>query len=146
MGFFLVTDVPERRVVQYRRVSESGESVVYLADESILGKAVGSMPFADKTGIAAQSAGVLFEVPYLADMGDVYISVQPADAAAGATLKIEAKAGTKPYKYQWYKNSMQVVNVPDTGGSLVAGDAGKYFCVVTDATGKEVVSVAAEVK
>lgn len=52
MGFFKVTDVPSRRVVQYARVSGSGENVVFIEDESVLGAPVDDMPFADKTGIA----------------------------------------------------------------------------------------------
>ena len=51
-GFFTVTDVPSRRVVQYKRVSGSAEGAVYLEDESVLGKAVDEMPYSDKTGIA----------------------------------------------------------------------------------------------
>ena len=54
-GFFEVTDVPERRVVQYKRVSSSGSNVVYIADESILGAALDEMPYADKTGLAIVS-------------------------------------------------------------------------------------------
>ena len=52
MGFFKVTDVPSRRVVQFARVSGSGENVVSIGDESVLGTPVDDMPFADKTGIA----------------------------------------------------------------------------------------------
>lgn len=145
-GFFLVTDLPKRRVVQYKRVSSVATDAVYIADESVLGNAVDEMPFSDKTGIAVSGGGTLFEVPYLADAGDVYFAVQPADAAVGAVLTVEVKAGKKPYAYQWYKDDKQVVNVPESGSTLKAGTAGKYFCVATDAEGIEAVSKAAEVK
>ncbi|ARK07368.1 neck whiskers protein [Salmonella phage SE40] len=65
MGFFKVKDVPSRRVVQYSRVSGAGEGVVYIKDESVLGESVDEMPFADKTGLATISDGILYEVPYL---------------------------------------------------------------------------------
>lgn len=144
-GFFTVTDVPARRVVQYRRVSDGSSSAVYIADETLLGAAVDSMPFADKTGIAAGSTGTLYEVPYLADVGDVYFAVQPAAVSVGGTLKAEAKAGTAPYAYQWYKDDQLVINVPATEGALVAAAAGKYWCVVTDAAEGSAVSEAVEV-
>lgn len=144
-GFFTVTDVPARRVVQYRRVAASQDGAVYLADESVLGTAVDAMPFVDKTGIATSVGGTLFEVAYLPDAGDVYFYLQPVDSKVGATLKVEAKAGTAPYAYQWYKDDQQVVNVPATEGELVASAAGKYWCVVTDAAGGSAVSTAVEV-
>lgn len=141
-GFFLVTDVPNRRVVQYKRVSGSGEGAVFIADESVLGSAVDEMPFADKTGIALGAAGVLFEVPYLPDAGDVYLAVQPEDAKVGDTLTATAKAGNAPYVYFWYKDDKQVVNVPSVAGELVASDAGQYWCVAQDAIGDVAVSKA----
>lgn len=144
-GFFLVTDIPSRRIVQYKRVTHPGDNTAYIEDESVLGKAVDLMPYADKTGIAVASAGTLYEVPYLPDAGAVYISKQPVDSIAGDTLTAEAKAGVSPYYFQWYKDSKQVVNVPSTAGKLVAADAGEYFCVVTDSTGAQAVSVAAKV-
>lgn len=145
-GFFAVTDLPNRRVVQYKRVSGVMHDAVYIEDESVLGAAVDEMPYADKTGIAVTGGGTLFEVQYLADAGDVYFAVQPVDASVGAALTVEAKAGKKPYAYQWYKDDKQVVNVPESGSTLKAGTAGKYFCVATDADGIEAVSKAAEVK
>lgn len=145
-GFFLVTDLPARRVVQYKRVSGSTTGAVYVADESVLGDAVDAiMPYADKTGIAIPAGGTLFEVPYLAGAGDVYFSTQPKDSKAGATLSAEAKAGTAPYIYQWYKDDKQVVNVPDGGASLKASEPGKYWVVVVDADGVSAVSAAAVV-
>ena len=77
MGFFKVSDIPARRVVQYVRVSGHGENVVYIEDESVLGSPVDEMPFADKTGIPIPAAGMVFEVDYLPDAGDVYFAVQP---------------------------------------------------------------------
>lgn len=145
-GFFTVTDLPARRVVQYKRVSGSVDGAVHIEDESVLGAAVDAMPYADKTGIAISAGGTLFEVPYLADAGDVYLSLQPVDSAAGDTLTVEAKAGTAPYVYFWYKDDKQVVNVPDGGASLNASEPGSYFCVVQDAMGDEAVSRAVEVK
>lgn len=144
-GFFTVTDVPARRVVQYRRVAASQDGAVYLADESVLGTAVDAMPFVDKTGIATSVGGTLYEVPYLADAGDVYFATQPKACAVGGTLKAEAKAGAAPYAYQWYKDDQQVVNVPAKAGELVAAAAGKYWCVVTDGAGGSAVSEAVEV-
>lgn len=146
-GFFTVTDVPARRVVQYKRVSHSGEGVTYVSDEAILGNPINEMPYADKTGLAITSEyfGMVYEVPYLEDAGDVYFATQPVDSAAGATLTVAAKAGTTPYSYQWYKDDKQVVNVPDSGASLAASDAGSYYCVVTDAKGVQAVSKAAVV-
>ncbi|EBC7361152.1 hypothetical protein C8446_22610 [Salmonella enterica] len=148
MGFFKVQDVPARRVVQYSRVSGNGENVVYIEDESILGVAVDAMPYVDKTGLAVTSGyfGMVYEVPYLEDAGDVYFATQPEDSEAGATLTAAAKAGTRPYSYQWYKDDKQVVNVPDGGASLKASEPGKYWVVVTDAAGGSAVSRAAEVK
>ncbi|KAF2282290.1 hypothetical protein GH714_044134 [Hevea brasiliensis] len=37
---------------RYKRVSSSGDSSVYLEDESVLGDAVDAMPFVDKTGLS----------------------------------------------------------------------------------------------
>ena len=145
-GFFTVTDLPARRVVQYKRVSGSVDGAVHIDDESVLGVAVDAMPYADKTGIAISAGGTLFEVPYLADAGDVYFATQPVDSAAGSTLSAEANAGTVPYAYQWYKDDKQVVNVPDGGASLKASEPGKYWVVVTDAAGGSAVSQAVEVK
>lgn len=144
-GFFTVTDLPARRVVQYKRVSGSATGAVYVADESVLGDAVDAMPYADKTGIAISHGGTLFEVSYLADAGDVYFSTQPKDSKAGSILTAEAKAGTSPYIYQWYKDDKQVVNVPDGGASLKASEPGKYWVVVVDADGVTAVSAAAVV-
>lgn len=148
-GFFTVTDVPSRRVVKYKRVSGSAEGAVYLEDESVLGKAVDEMPYADKTGIAVSSGGALFEVPYLEDAGDVYFAAQPQDAElqdGSANLTVSVKAGKAPYTYQWYKDDKQVVNVPDGGEKLKVTEPGKYFAVVTDAEGAQAFSRAAEVK
>lgn len=144
-GFFTVTDLPARRVVQYRRTSSVTSGAVYVTDEALLGAAVDEMPFADKTGIAAGTTGTLYEVPYLADVGDVYFATQPKSCAVGGTLKAVAKAGTAPYTYQWYKDDQQVVNVPAKAGELVAAAAGKYWCAVFDAAGVSAVSEAVEV-
>lgn len=149
MGFFTVHDVPARRVVQYKRVSGSADGAVHLEDESVLGKAVDEMPYADKTGITVKSGGALYEVPYLEDAGDVYFATQPQDAQLGSTstiLTATPKAGKVPYTVQWYKDDKQVVNVPDGGEKLKVTEAGKYWAVVTDADGKQAVSKAAEVK
>lgn len=143
-GFFTVTDSPERRVVQYKRVSSSPEGAVYIADESVLGDAVDAMPFSDKTGISG-SAGTTYEVPYLDGAGNVYFSLQPADGKVGGTLKAEVKAGTAPYSVKWYKDDMQVVNIPDSSLSLKVLEAGKYFLTVIDANGVQAVSKAAVV-
>lgn len=147
-GFFAVTDVPTRRVVQYKRVAHSGDDVIYVADEAVLGTPLNEMPYSDKTGLTAVSAhsGVTYEVPYLEDAGDVYFATQPEDSEAGATLTAAAKAGASPYTYQWYKDDKQVVNVPDGGASLKASEPGRYWIVVTDAAGVSAVSKAAEVK
>ncbi|EGK7969283.1 hypothetical protein IO200_003407 [Salmonella enterica] len=149
MGFFKVQDVPARRVVQYSRVSGSAENVVYIEDESVLGSPVDEMPFAAKTGIPVPAAGMVFEVEYLEDAGDVYFAVHPEDAQLGSTttaLTATPKAGKSPYTIQWYKDDKQVVNVPDGGEKLKVTEAGKYWAVVTDADGNKAVSKAAEVK
>lgn len=138
-GFFLVTDVPNRRVVQYQRVTGVREGTVFIVDESVLGAPVDEMPFADKTGTALASAGILFEVPYLPDAGDVYFAVQPT---AGDVLTATAKAGTKPYAYQWYKDDQKVINSPNVAGKLTVSEPGSYWCVVTDAEGYQAVSQA----
>ena len=145
-GFFQVTDVPERRVVQYKRVNAPGVGVVFLDDEAVLGAPVDDMPYADKTGIGVSGGGVLFEVQYLPDAGRVYFAVQPEDCAVGATLTATAKAGQAPYTFQWYRDDKQVVNVPESQGELVAGVAGKYWVVVTDAGGEQAVSKAVTVE
>lgn len=147
-GFFTVVDVPARRVVQYKRVAHSGDDVIYVEDEAVLGDPINQMPYADKTGLAVTSGyfGMVYEVPYLADAGDVYFATQPVDSTSGSTLSAEAKAGTAPYAYQWYKDDKQVVNVPDGGASLKASEPGKYWVVVTDSAGGSAVSQAAEVK
>ena len=145
-GFFQVTDAPERRVVQYKRVNAPGVGVVFLDDETVLGAPVDDMPCADKTGIGVSGGGVLFEVPYLPDAGRVYFAVQPEDCAVGETLTATAKAGQAPYTYQWYRDDKQVVNVPESAGELVAGVAGSYWAVVTDAGGEQAVSKAVTVE
>lgn len=148
MGFFSVTDVPGRRVVQYKRVSSSGDSSVYLEDESVLGDAVDAMPFVDKTGLSVSAGGALYEVPYLEDAGDVYFAVQPESTELGSkatSLTATPKAGKAPYTIQWYKDDKQVVNVPDGGESLSVTEGGKYWAVVKDADGKEAVSKVADV-
>lgn len=148
MGFFKVTDVPSRRVVQYARVSGSGENVVFIEDESVLGAPVDDMPFADKTGIALLAAGMLYEIPYLADAGDVYFSAQPQDAElvdGSATITVEVKAGRAPHVLTWYKDGKEVVNAPEEALSLTVNAAGEYFVKVTDADGVEAVSKAAKV-
>ena len=149
MGFFKVSDIPSRRVVQYKRVSGSAEGAVYLEDESVLGKAVDEMPYADKTGIKVSSGGALFEVPYLEDAGDVYFAVQPLDTElkdGSAKLAVSVKAGKAPYSHQWYKDGQPVVNVPAVDGELTVTQAGKYFVKVTDADGVEAVSKEATVE
>lgn len=154
-GFFSVTDIPARRVVQYKRVSGivSGtvEGNVYVEDESVLGDPINEMPFANKTGLAVTSGyfGMVYEVPYLEYAGDVYFATQPEDAQLGSTastLTATPKAGKSPYTVQWYKDDKQVVNVPDGGEKLKVTEAGKYFAVVTDTDGVQAVSKAAEVK
>lgn len=148
MGFFKVTDVPSRRVVQYARVSGSGENVVFIEDESALGVPVDEMPYADKTGIALTAAGMLYEIPYLEDAGDVYFSVQPQDQElvdGSAVITVEVKAGKAPYALAWYKDGKEVVNAPEEALSLTVNAAGDYFVKVTDAGGVEAVSKAAKV-
>lgn len=148
-GFFSVTDIPARRVVQYKRVSNSADGAIYLEDESVLGDAVDAMPFVDKTGLKVSAGGAVYEVPYLEDAGDVYFATQPEDAQLGSkatALTATPKAGKAPYSVQWYKNDKQVVNVPDGGEKLSVTEPGKYWAVVTDADGKTAVSQAAEVK
>lgn len=149
MGFFKVSDIPARRVVQYVRVSGHGENVVYIEDESVLGSPVDEMPFADKTGISIPAAGMVFEVDYLPDAGDVYFSVQPHDTElkdGSAKLTVSVKAGKAPYAHQWYKDGQPVVNVPAVDGELTVTQAGKYFVKVTDAAGVEAVSKEATVE
>lgn len=147
-GFFKVTDLPARRVVQYKRVSGSVDGAVHIADESVLGEPVDKMPYADKTGIAIEAGGTVFEVPYLEEAGDVYFVTQPEDAALAdgkAKLTAEAKAGTAPYSYQWYKDGLPVVNIPAVDGELTVTQPGKYFVKATDAKGVEAVSKEASV-
>lgn len=148
-GFFLVSDIPARRVVQYKRVSSTVEGAIFLVDDSLLGTAVDAMPFVDKTGLGVAVGGMLYEVPYLPDAGEVYFATQPmaGDGSDGAfVLSVSAKAGKAPYVYQWYKDDKQVVNVPDAGASLTATESGKYWCVVTDASGVQAVSEAADIE
>jgi len=147
-GFFQVTDVPERRVVQYKRAPGADNGAVYLEDESVLGEAVDAMPFVDKTGLQVAKGGALYEVPYLADAGDVYFTTQPESVQLGDTAKTltaAPKAGKAPYSVQWYKDDKQVLNVPDGGEKLKVSEPGKYWAVVTDADGKTAVSQAADV-
>lgn len=147
MSFFQVTDIPERRVVQYKRTSGDVDGAVFMPDESKLGEAIDAMPYADKTGLSG-SAGTTYEVPYLPDAGAVYFSVQPESRQLNKTvatkLTAEAKAGKAPYAYQWYKDDKQVVNVPSGDGTLSVTEPGSYWVVVTDADGVQVVSKAAE--
>ena len=149
-GFFLVSDVPARRVVQYKRASGGdGNYGVYIADESVLGTTVDAMPFVDKTGLGVAVGGTLYEVPYLPDAGAVYFAAQPYGASGNADavhMEVEVKAGKAPYSYQWYKDDKQVVNVPAAGASLTVTETGKYWCVVTDADGVQAVSEAADVE
>lgn len=149
MGFFKVSDIPARRVVQYVRVSGHGENVVYIEDESVLGSPVDEMPFADKTGIPIPAAGMVFEVDYLPDAGDVYFAAQPQDTElkdGSAKLTVSAKAGKAPYSHQWYKDGQPVVNVPAVDGELTVTQVGKYFVKITDADGVEAVSKEATVE
>lgn len=147
MSFFQVTDIPERRVVQYKRTSGDVDGAVFMPDESKLGEAIDAMPYADKTGLSG-SAGTTYEVPYLPDAGSVYFSVQPESRQLNKTvatkLTAEAKAGKAPYAYQWYKDDKQVVNVPSGDGTLSVTEPGSYWVVVTDADGVSAVSKAAE--
>lgn len=149
MGFFKVSDIPARRVVQYVRVSGHGDNVVYIEDESVLGSPVDEMPFAGKTGIPIPAAGMVFEVDYLPDAGDVYFAVQPQDTElkdGSAKLTVSVKAGKAPYSHQWYKDGQPVVNVPAIDGELTVTQAGKYFVKVADADGVEAVSKEATVE
>lgn len=149
MGFFKVSDIPARRVVQYVRVSGHGENVVYIGDESVLGSPVDEMPFVNKTGILIPAAGMVFEVEYLPDAGDVYFAVQPQDTElkdSSVKLTVSVKAGKAPYSHQWYKDGQPVVNVPAVDGELTVTQAGKYFVKVTDADGVEAVSKEATVE
>lgn len=146
MGFFKVSDIPARRVVQYVRVSGHGENVVYIEDESVLGWPVDEMPFADKTGIPIPAAGMVFEVDYLPDVGDVYIAGQPADGVAGDLVSVSARGGKEPYAFQWFFNGQMVVDLSTPEYALKATKPGKYFVKVTDADGVQAVSKAAEVK
>lgn len=144
-GFFLVTDIPQRRVVQYKRVAHSMDGAVYINDDSVLGAAVDVMPYADKTGIAESVVGTLYEVAYLPDAGDVYFAAHPMSAegnADDARISVEVKGGRKPYRLQWYKDDKQVVNVPESTTHLDVSDSGSYFCVATDADGVQAVSQA----
>lgn len=149
-GFFAVTDIPARRVVQYKRTSGDVDGAIYVADDSVLGESIDEMPYADKTGLAVKSSysGMLYELPYLPDAGDVYFSTQPESRALNKTvatkLTAEAKAGKGPYTYQWYKDDKQVVNVPSGEGSLSVTEPGKYWVTATDANGVQVVSQAAD--
>lgn len=147
-GFFVVTDIPSRRVVQYKRVSGSVDGTVHITDESVLGEPVDKMPYADKTGITIEAGGTVFEVPYLEDAGDVYFATQPEDAQLGTTattLTASPRAGKGPYSIQWYKDDRQVVNVPDGGEKLKVTESGSYYAVATDADGKQAFSKAANV-
>ena len=149
MGFFKVSDIPARRVVQYVRVYGHGENVVHIEDESVLGSPVDEMPFADKTGIPVPAAGMVFEVEYLPDAGDVYFAVPPQNTElkdGSAKLTVSVKAGKAPYSHQWYKDGQPVVNVPAVDGELTITQAGKYFVKVTDADGVEAVSKEATVE
>lgn len=149
MGFFRVSDIPARRVVQYVRVSGHGENVVYIGDESVLGSPVDEMPFADKTGIPIPAAGMVFEVDYLPDAGDVYFAAQPQDTGlkdGGAKLTVSVKGGKPGYDYTWYKDGKEVVNIPYTEGTLTVTQSGKYFAKVIDAYGVEAVSKEATVE
>ena len=149
MGFFKVSDIPARRVVQYVRVSGQGENVVYIEDESVLGSPVDEMPFADKTGIPIPAAGMVFEVDYLPDAGNVYFAKHPADTAlkdGSASISVTVKGGKPGYDYTWYKGGKEVVNIPYTEGSLTVTQAGKYFAKVIDADGVEAVSKEATVE
>lgn len=149
MGFFKVSDIPARRVVQYVRVSGHGDNVVYIEDESVLGSPVDEMPFADKTGIPVPAAGMVFEVDYLPDAGDVYFAVHPQDTKlkdGSAKLTVSVKAGKAPYSHQWYKDGQPVVNIPAVDGELTVTQAGKYFVKVTDANSVEAVSKEATVE
>lgn len=148
-GFFSVTDIPARRVVQYKRVSTPADGAVYLEDESVLGDAVDAMPFVDKTGLKVSAGGAVYEVPYLADAGGVYFAVQPQDAElkdGSAKLTVSVRAGKAPYSHQWYKDGQPVVNIPAVDGELTVTQAGKYFVKVTDADGVEAVSKEATVE
>lgn len=146
-GFFLVTDLPARRVVQYKRVSHTGDDVIYIEDESILGDPINEMPYANKTGLAVTSGffGMLYELPYLPDAGDVYISGQPADGVAGDLLSVGVRAGKEPYAYQWFKDGQMVVGLSTPEYAIKADKPGKYFVKVTDANGAEAVSKEASV-
>ena len=149
MGFFKVSDIPARRVVQYVRVSGQGENVVYIEDESVLGSPVDEMPFADKTGIPIPAAGMVFEVDYLPDAGNVYFAKHPADTAlkdGSAKLTVSVKGGKPGYDYTWYKDGKEVVNIPYTEGTLTVTQSGKYFAKVIDAYGVEAVSKEATVE
>lgn len=149
MPFFKVKDVPSRRVVQYARVASHGEDVIWLEDVSVLGDPVDEAPFAEKTGLSS-AGGMLYEVSYLPDSGDVYFSAQPESAklakGGSVTLHVEVKAGKAPYSFRWFREGKEVVSASDVEGELTVAQPGSYFCAVTDADGAEAVSKAAAVE
>lgn len=145
-GFFSVTDLTHRRVVRYERVSSTATGAVFIGDETVLGAPVDDMPYVDKTGIVVKTAGIVYELPYLPDVGDVYFSLQPVDGKVGDILMVEVKAGTAPYDFQWYKDDKQVIDLATADNEVTASKPGNYWCVVTDADGVQKVSQSSKVE
>ncbi len=77
--------------------------------------------------------------------GALHITVQPESFTSRdlygdyvETVKVKAEGGTEPYSYQWYRDGEAIfvgVNI-----SYLPRASGAYFCLVTDADGKRVVS------
>lgn len=78
-----------------------------------------------------------------------------ADLGTRVDLKVEVSGGKAPLSYQWeyldeesgnFRNSTSEGNATDTLKAPVEEISYKYRCVITDATGKQVISKAAKVE
>ena len=78
-----------------------------------------------------------------------------ADLGTRVDLKVEVSGGKAPLSYQWeyldeesgnFRNSTSEGNTTDTLKAPVEEISYKYRCVITDATGKQVISKAAKVE
>ncbi len=95
----------------------------------------------DQTGKTVTSAPALVTIT-VPEGGALAVTQQPVggEIAKGSALPLTVlvAGGKAPYSYQWYKDGTPIAGAYTL--SYVASQAGSYFCAITDASGKSVIS------